>query len=345
MMTIDGAQMSGSGTIVRHAVALAALLARPVRIINARQRRREPGLRPQHVRSVRACAELCGATVEGVEVGSRTFDFLPGSHITGGSFEWDIGTAGSATMLALSVLPVVCFAAAPMRTRITGGLFQDFAPSPFHMHHVLAPILRSMGADVSLEVRRPGYVPGGGGIIEMNVVPGGQGLDPVVLNAVGHVSDVHGIALSSHLAERHVSERMASTCEARIRAAGMACAIDRVDDASAVHAGACLAIWANGSAGSRFGSDRAGKFGRSSEQIGRFVATTFLEDVHSGATVDRHLADQLVLFCALARGTSSYVVPRASTHLESNLWIVAQFGARVAVDARRVEIQGVGLTR
>jgi RNA 3'-terminal phosphate cyclase (ATP) len=345
MMTIDGAQMSGSGTIVRYAVALGALLGRPVRILNARQRRREPGLRPQHVTSVRACAELCGATVEGAEVGSRAFDFFPGSHIAGGSFEWDIGTAGSATMLALSVLPVACFAAAPMKARIIGGLFQDFAPSPFHMHHVLAPVLRSMGADVSLEVRRPGYVPGGGGIIEMNVVPGGRGLDSVRLNAVGRMSDVHGTALSSHLGERHVSERMASTCEEQIRASGMACAIDRVDDVSAVHAGACLAIWANGSAGSWFGADRAGKFGRSSEQIGRFVATTFLEDVHSGATVDRHLADQLVMFCALARGTSSYVAPRASAHLESNLWLVAQFGARVAMDARRVEIQGVGLTR
>ena len=345
MITIDGAQMSGSGTIVRYAVALAALLGQPIRTINARRKRREPGLRPQHVTSVRACAELCGATVEGVEVGSRTFDFVPGADIAGGCFEWDIGTAGSATMLALSVLPVACFATTPVRARITGGLFQDFAPSPFHMHRVLAPLLRSMGADLSLDVTRPGYVPGGGGIIEMNVVPRREGLAPLVLDAAGQVSDVHGIALSSHLADRRVSERMASTCEEQIRGAGMACAIDRVDDASAVHAGACLAIWAKGSTGSWFGADRAGKFGRSSEQIGRFVATTFLEDVHSGATVDRHLADQLVLFCALAHGTSSYIVPRTGAHLESNLWLVAQFGARVAVSARYVEIQGVGLIR
>jgi RNA 3'-terminal phosphate cyclase (ATP) len=151
--------------------------------------------------------------------------------------------------------------------------------------------------------------------------------------------------LSSHLAERRVSERMASTCEEQIRGAGMACAIDRVDDVSAAHAGACLAIWAKSRGGSWFGADRAGRFGRPSEQIGRFVATTFLEDVDSGATVDRYLADQLVLFCALARGVSSYIVPRASAHLESNLWLVAQFGARVAVDGRRVEIQGVGMTR
>jgi RNA 3'-terminal phosphate cyclase (ATP) len=179
----------------------------------------------------------------------------------------------------------------------------------------------------------------------MDVVPGRHGLAALVLSAAGQVSNAHGIALSSHLAERRVSERMASICEEQIRGAGMACAIDRVDDVSAVHAGACLAIWAKSSTGSMFGADRAGKFGRSSEQIGHFVATTFLEDVRGGATVDRHLADQLVLFCALARGTSSYVVPRASAHLESNLWLVAQFGARVSVDARRVEIEGVGLIR
>jgi len=345
VVTIDGAQMSGSGTIVRYTVALAALCGEPVRIINARQRRRKPGLRPQHVTGVHACAELCGATVEGVEVGSRTFDFIPGSDIRGGSFAWDIGTAGSATMLALSVLPVACFAPAPVQARITGGLFQDFAPSPFHMHRVLAPLIRSMGVDLSLHVTRPGYVPGGGGIVEMKVTPRRQGLNALVLSTAGQVSNVRGIALSSHLAGQRVSERMASTCEMQIRGAGMACAIDRVDDVTAVQAGACLAIWAKGSTGSWFGADRAGKVGRSSEQIGRFVATTFLEDVRGGATVDRHLADQLVLFCALARGKSSYIVPRASAHLKSNMWLVAQFGAHVAVDDRRVEIQGVGLTR
>jgi RNA 3'-terminal phosphate cyclase (ATP) len=345
VITIDGAQMSGSGTIVRYAVVLAALCGEPIRVINARQRRRKPGLRPQHVTGVHACAELCGATVGGVEVGGRTFDFIPGPHIRGGSFAWDIGTSGSATMLALSMLPVACFAASPVRARITGGLFQDFAPSPFHMQHVLAPLVRSMGVDLSLDVIRPGYVPGGGGVIEMTVIPGRAGLDALVLSAAGQVCDVAGIALSSHLAERQVSERMASTCEAQIRGAAMACAVDRVDDVTAVHAGACLAIWANSSTGSWFGADRAGKFGRTSEQIGRFVAATFLEDLRSAATVDRQLADQLVLFCALAHGQSRYIVPRTSAHLESNLWLVDQFGAHVAVDTRRVEIHGIGLTR
>lgn len=132
---------------------------------------------------VRACAELCGARVEGIEVGSGTFEFAPGSELRGGRFEWDIGTAGSTTMLALSVLPVACFAAAPVRARITGGLFQDFAPSPYHFDRVLAPMLRSMGVKVSLTIERPGYVPGGAGIVELTVEPAAGGLEPLVVTS------------------------------------------------------------------------------------------------------------------------------------------------------------------
>jgi RNA 3'-terminal phosphate cyclase (ATP) len=344
MLTVDGGQKSGSGTIVRYAVALAALLGRPVRVVNARQRRRPPGLRRQHVTSLLACAELCGATTDGVAVGSQEFTFEPGPRLAGGGFEWDIGTAGSTSMLALSVLPVACFADGVVRARMTGGVFQDFAPSPFHLRHALAPLLARMGVAVTLEVRRPGYVPTGGGSVDLTVTPG-RGLRALTLTQPGRVRDVEGVALSSGLAERRVSERMASSCEELVRAAGLSCSIDRVDDATAAHPGACLAIWGGSDTGARFGADRAGARGRSSEQIGRFVATTFLEDVRSGATVDRHLADQLVLFAAVAHGRSTYVVPCHTVHLETNLWLVGLFGARAAVEGRRVTLDGLALAR
>jgi RNA 3'-terminal phosphate cyclase (ATP) len=140
MIEIDGAQQSGSGTIVRYAVAFSALLGQPLRLLNARAKREQPGLRPQHLASVLACAELCGAKTEGLFVGAREFTFVPRARIKGGPFAWDIGTAGSATMLALSILPLACFADAPLATRITGGVFQDFAPSPYHLQDVLARV-------------------------------------------------------------------------------------------------------------------------------------------------------------------------------------------------------------
>jgi RNA 3'-terminal phosphate cyclase len=85
------------------------------------------------VAAVRACAALCGAALEGVEVGARRFAFDPGGAVRVGRFTWHIGTAGSTTMLALGILPLACLAQEPMRARIRGGVFPDFAPSPDHL--------------------------------------------------------------------------------------------------------------------------------------------------------------------------------------------------------------------
>jgi RNA 3'-terminal phosphate cyclase (ATP) len=345
MLAIDGAEQSGSGTIVRYAVALAALLGRPVRIFNARKRRRSPGLRPQHVTGILACAAICGASTEGVAIDSTEFTFVPGSRISGGTYDWDIGTAGSTTMLAFSVLPLACFADKPIQARIAGGVFQDYAPSPSHLQHVLGALVQRMGLSVRLDVARPGYVPGGAGVVELTVAPVSRALQALMLVQPGDVREVRGVALASHLAQRHVSDRMASTCREHLTAAGLSSAIERVDDTTALHAGANLAIWAESTTSCVFGADRAGALGRSSEAIGTCVAKTFLQDLRSGATVDRHVADQLVLFAALAHGTSRYIVARETEHLVTNLWLIGQFGARGAVERRQVVIDGLGVTR
>jgi RNA 3'-terminal phosphate cyclase (ATP) len=345
VLAVDGAQRSGSGTIVRYAVALATLLGEPVRVFNARKKRRSPGLRPQHVTSILACAAMCGAETDGVWIDSTEFTFVPGSRVSGGTYDWDIGTAGSTTMLAFSVLPLACFADSPVRARIEGGVFQDYAPSPYHLQHVLATLLQRMGVTVRLEIGRPGYVPRGAGVIQLTVTPTPRELQPLTFSEAGAIREVRGIALASHLAHRRVSERMASVCEGYLTAAGLSCSIERVDDTTAHHAGASLAIWTEGTTGGCLGADRAGAIGRSSEAIGTCVAKTFLEDLRSGATVDRHVADQLVLFAALARGTSRYIVPRETEHLTTNLWLIEQFGAHGAIEGRQVVVDGLGLRR
>jgi RNA 3'-terminal phosphate cyclase (ATP) len=343
MVTIDGSEHSGSGTIVRYSVALAALLHQPVRVVNVRQKRNQPGLRTQHAASVFACAAMCGATTEGVTVGSREFTFVPGTRIAGGAFEWDIGTAGSTTMLALSVLPIACFAERAVTARIEGGVFQDFAPSPHHMQHVLAPVLRRMGADLNLQVERPGYVPGGAGVLRLTVDPAAGGLKGITLTDAGRIDAVRGIAMASRLAGRRVAERMAVSCEATLEPAGLSCNIERSLDDEARHAGANLSIWGTSTTGCLLGADRAGKLGRTSEAIGEFAGRTLLADIRSGATVDRHLADQLVLFAALARGSTTYLVPKVTDHVLSNAWLVRQFGAAVKIDERRIAVDGIGL--
>jgi RNA 3'-terminal phosphate cyclase (ATP) len=159
------------------------------------------------------------------------------------------------------------------------------------------------------------------------------------------VHAARGVARASHLEERRVAERMAESCEAWLSAAGLTVTIEREHDRTARQPGAGLAVWAESTSGACFGADRAGARGRSAEAIGRFVAMRLLEDLAGDATCDRHLADQLVPFAALARGTSRWQTPLATEHLGANLWLVERFGARTRLERRLVEVRGLGISR
>ena len=71
-----------------------------------------------------------------------------------------------------------------------------------------------------------------------------------------------------------------------------------------------------------------------------------LEDLDSGATVDRHLADQLIPYAALAEGESRYLVPGLTDHVESNLWLAEKIlGASWEVRGNTLVIRGIGYGR
>ena len=342
MITIDGGAKSGSGTIVRYSVALASLLGKEIRIENIRAGRDKPGLRAQHLKVVQACQEMCHGMVGNASVGSKEITYTPRGRFKGGEYSWNIGTAGSTTMMAQTLLPLACFARKPSKFRLEGGLFQDFAPSAYHMKFVLLPFLKQMSVRAKLDIIRPGYVPRGGGIIEVRIEPAGK-LKPLNLTEQGEFFNIKGIALSSHLKEKRVSQRMAAECQRVLSSYGYKTEIEEIEDESSLQEGAGLAIYAETSLGNRMGSDRAGRPGRSSESIGRYVAERFIEDVKTGAAVDRYIADQLIIYAGLAEGVTRYSVPRITEHVETNLWLVEKFlGARTKINGNLLEIEGIG---
>ena len=163
-------------------------------------------------------------------------------------------------MMAQTLLPLACFAEKPSKFRLEGGLFQDFAPSAYHMKSVLLPFLKQMGIQAELEIVRPGYVPRGGGIIEIKVEPVKK-LKPLNLTEQGEILSIKGVALSSHLEEKRVSHRMAEECEKVLSSYGYKAGIQEIYDESSLQEGAALAIYAETSLGNRIGSDRAGRPG------------------------------------------------------------------------------------
>jgi RNA 3'-terminal phosphate cyclase (ATP) len=355
MIEIDGSRKSGSGTIVRDAVSLSALAMQDLSLTNIRAKRMpKPGLRAQHLRGIEAIAELCQGRLEGASIGAREIRFFPGRPIRGGHYEWDIGTAGSTTMLVLCVLPLALYADRPSHFRITGGLFQDFAPSVYSLQHVLLPLLNRMGAQIELRILRPGYVPKGQGQIAIDVKPLKRPLTPLTLIDPGKPEAIQGIALSSLLKERRVSDRMAEECRKNLLAEGYSVRLDLLYDTEespvyekpAAQAGAALALWAKTDRGCLLGADCAGAPRRSSEFIGRRVARMLTDTLSSGSTLDVHVADQIIPFAALADGWSSFAIPEISAHIDSRLWLVETFlGAKTEISKRTLKIRGIGYHR
>jgi RNA 3'-terminal phosphate cyclase (ATP) len=234
---------------------------------------------------------------------------------------------------------------------MTGGLFQDFAPSLFHLKHVLLPTVRKMGVQAEVRIIRPGFVPKGGGQIDLQIAPVKETLKPLNLVSQGRAEWIKGIALASHLKERDVSRRMKRECERTLKEKELCPEIELLYDErdspafeiASIQPGAALTIWAQTDTGCLIGADMAGARGRTAEHIGKQTAQGLLADLGSGATVDRHLADQVIPFAALAKGRSTFRIPSVTEHVEARLWLVEKIlGAKSRIRENLVTIEGVG---
>ncbi|HDD70190.1 MAG TPA: RNA 3'-phosphate cyclase, partial [Candidatus Bathyarchaeota archaeon] len=193
VIEIDGSQKSGSGTILRLSVALAAILGKPLHIYNIRQNRPQPGLRPQHLEAVLTAAKLCNAEVRGAELNSRELWFTP-RKIKGGKIEAEIGTAGSIPMLLMTVLPICAFAENTVHLRVSkGGTDVQHSPTINYMRFVFLPTLRRMGLNATLTVQKYGYYPKGMGEVTLTVEPCTT-LNPILLESFGKIEAVKGIS-------------------------------------------------------------------------------------------------------------------------------------------------------
>src|SRR3989441_5856461 len=162
MIEIDGAHGEGGGQLVRMAVALSALTATPVRVVRIRAGRPVPGLASQHVTALQAVAGLCSGEMKGVDVGSSTIEFRPGTIAPGG-YGFDVGTAGSVTLVLQAVLPVACAASGPVRLHLVGGTDVRWSPPIDYFARVFLPLFRQLGGHVDVEGQRRGDYPRGGG--------------------------------------------------------------------------------------------------------------------------------------------------------------------------------------
>jgi RNA 3'-phosphate cyclase len=345
LFEIDGSQKSGSGTILRLAVALAAATNETLHIYNIRQNRPQQGLKPQHLEAVLTAAELCSAEVKGVSLGSKELWFKP-RKVKGGNFEAEIGTAGSIPMLLMATLPICLFAKDTVRLHVAkGGTDVSHSPTINYLRNVFLPALRYVGIEASVNVHRYGYYPKGMGEVTMTVKPP-QSLQPIRLNNFGKLKSVKGVSVCTFLADRKVAERQAKAASAYLSEKSYLADIQVINDKSnPFQKGSSITLWAETDTGTLIGADAIGELKKASESVGRKAAEKLMVELAAGPTVDVHLADMLIPYMALAKGTSTFLARKFSDHLETNVWLAekilkVRFNIQKANNLFRIEKSG-----
>ncbi len=330
---IDGAQGEGGGQILRTSLSLAAVTGKAVRIVNVRANRKSPGLSNQHLAAVRAVARLGGGEVSGDKIGSRVVELAPRAGapkvLRGTAWLFDVaaerGSAGSAGLVLQTVLPPLLMAGGPSEVEVHGGTNVPWSPCYEYLRHVFAPCLAWMGASVELERPRAGFYPQGGGVVKARVELEGN-LEPMrAINRGRLIKAVAHSVVSDRLPE-HIGPRQVKGCIDALRAEGAETGyLGKLEEhVASAGPGTCVtaAVWFEHGFG---GASALGEKGVPAEKIGAQAGHALAEFLRSGAALDEHLSDQILLYAALADGASEWTTPAVTRHIETNADVIRAF--------------------
>lgn len=319
MMELDGSFGEGGGQILRSALSLSAVTGRPVHLFNLRRGRAKPGLQRQHLACVQATAEITSAECRGAELGSLELFFHPG-QIRPGSYSFAIGSAGSTTLLFQTILPILLMAPAPSEVLLHGGTHNPLAPPVDYLREVFGPAVAELGVRFELELIQYGFYPKGGGSVRGRVYPW-QKRDAVFeqtkLFDWGEPRAVVLLAnLPAPVAEREEKELARSLRLPRERIE------TRVLPGEAGPGNAVLVRFqAEGRTALFTGF---GEKHKRAEVVAKEAAREAKRFSRSRAPVDHHLADQILLYLALAGG-GRFLTDAVSEHTRTNLEVIRKF--------------------
>ncbi|MFH1685508.1 MAG: RNA 3'-terminal phosphate cyclase [Candidatus Micrarchaeota archaeon] len=305
MIEIDGSKGEGGGQIIRSALSLASITGKKVRIYNIRAGRNNPGLRPQHLMACNSVRKICRGTIEGAELGSTELIFSPGK-IVGGKYEFNIGTAGSVILVAQTILPILISAQKKSQIRIIGGTHVMKAPSYDYFEKVFATAIKRFGVQMDCKMIKTGFYPKGGGIIEFSI-------EQVELHGCKNWTsddEIQAIIRIAGLDQSIAIREKKIFVQNKIENV-------KIQEEQSLSVGNAITCFK----GLR-GSYVPGEKGKRAE----IVAQEALDNLNKEtAEVDLHLADQLVIYGALAKGETEYSTSELSSHLRTNIDVVSRF--------------------
>jgi RNA 3'-terminal phosphate cyclase (ATP) len=321
LVKLDGSIGEGGGQILRSGLALSLLTGRALRIENIRAKRDKPGLRPQHLRSVTAAAEISGAEVHGAQVASRTLEFHPGK-VRAGNYRFAIGTAGATGLVLQTVYLPLALAGDETRLTIEGGTHVPLSPCFHFLAATWCDWMKRLGICVQLHMPRAGFYPKGGGTVKARI-HGCTAVQPLLALERGTLERLTGISAVANLPES-IAGRQQRRARQRLADAGYDAHIE-IETWPSIGKGTMLGLTAHYARGRVFVFG-LGALGKRAERVADEAVDQLLSYLQAApAVVDAHSADQLALPLAFAQGRSEFTTTRITSHLETNVEVLRRF--------------------
>lgn len=302
--------------MLRTALSLAMVTGQPFRMTHIRGKRSRPGLMRQHLTCVKAACEISGGTADGMEIGSTELVFRAGK-VRGDSYEFAIGSAGSAMLLFQTLLPALWSADQASTLRLEGGTHNPLAPPFDFIERVFLHSLAQMGPRAEVSLESAGFAPAGGGIFHATVQPC-EKLLPFELMTRAEEGTSRIRVLYRYL-PLSIAGRMLDAALEQLPCKDAA--VESREPGAGL--GICCLVESD------FGEVREmtstfGEKRKTAEELGRHAAKSMANYLGSGVPVGRFLADQLLLPMGLA-GEGRFVTMSLDQHVPTNIAVIEKF--------------------
>lgn len=324
MLVIDGSLGEGGGQVLRTSLALSVICRQPIRITHIRSTRPKPGLQAQHLKALDAAAAISKAEVTGAASHSNEISFRP-KDIRSGRYRFEIGTAGSTSLVLQTILIPLSLASSASTVSIGGGTHVAWSPTFDYLETQWLPWMQNAGFDSALALDKAGFYPQGGGRITASIRPL-QSIAPLDLSQRGQLLRIRGMSSVANLpvsiAERQ--KRQAVLRCLKIAWPGQPDINIKLQKLNSPSKGTSLFLAAEFEGG-RACFTSLGELGKPAERVADQAVDELNHFLQSGAAMDPYLADQLLLPLSLAKGSSTLYTASITQHLITNAQIIQMF--------------------
>ena len=333
-LKIDGSTGEGGGQIIRTALSLSMLTGIPIEMFNIRAGRAKSGLMRQHLMCVQASQQISNASVSAAALGSSSFRFAPNA-IKSGDCHFDIGSAGSTSLVLQTLLPALLFSNTDQNTHSTvsikGGTHNPLAPTTDFLQHAFVPTLAKLGMQVDIECVQAGFAPIGGGVIKATIIPFMRRADskPLMLTERGALTNIALVASVLNL-EYDIGKRELASAKAVLLESGVDDSLitTKANKLDGIGEGNTCYAHVTHECGDHLHHEiftLLGEKRMSAEKMGNRLAGLIKRYLFkTDALVDKYLTDQLLLPLAVSGG-GEFTARVISQHTETQAWLIEQF--------------------